>query len=276
MSIRDIFSSFTNLNADQFQSFIDANSEGSFTILDVRQPSEYEGARIPGSQLMPLPALNERLQELDPQKPIIAYWAAGRRSRAAAQILTGRGFKQVYNLKGGIAAWQGQAATGAEEMGMMLLKGDETPQDIICLAYGLEEGLHKFYADASQLAIETEVSAVLARLAEIEVRHKQKLFDLYKIVDSADTTIESFEKKVSTELMEGGFESGMLLEELGPTFKTAVEVLNFAMMLEAQGMDLYLRYAEKSENPKVQEILFDMAEDEKAHLKSLGNLMEKI
>jgi len=161
-------------------------------------------------------------------------------------------------------------------MGMMLLKGDETPQDIICLAYGLEEGLHKFYADASRLAIETEIRAVLARLAEIEVRHKQKLFDLYKIVDSADTTIDSFEKKVSTELMEGGFESGMLLEELGPTFKKAVDVLNFAMMLEAQGMDLYLRYAEKSENPKVQEILFGMAEDEKAHLKSLGNLLEKI
>jgi len=73
MSIRDIFSSFTNLNAGQFQSFIDANSEGSFTILDVRQPSEYEGARIPGSQLIPLPTLNERLQELDPEKPIIAY-----------------------------------------------------------------------------------------------------------------------------------------------------------------------------------------------------------
>jgi len=73
MSIRDIFSSFTNLNADQFHSFVDANSEGSFTILDVRQPLEYEGARIPGSQLIPLPSLNERLQELDPQKPIIAY-----------------------------------------------------------------------------------------------------------------------------------------------------------------------------------------------------------
>ena len=48
------------------------------------------------------------------------------------------------------------------------------------------------------------------------------------------------------------------------------------MMLEAQGMDLYMRCAEKSENPKVQEILFEMAGDEKAHLKSLGNLMEKI
>jgi len=73
MSIRDIFSSFNNINAEQFQSFIDANKEGSFTLLDVRQPSEYESARIPGSLLMPLPSLNEQLQELDPDKPVIAY-----------------------------------------------------------------------------------------------------------------------------------------------------------------------------------------------------------
>ncbi|MGD9302458.1 MAG: rhodanese-like domain-containing protein [Desulfobacterales bacterium] len=73
MSIRDIFSSFTNLNTDQFQSFIDTNKEGSFTLLDVRQPTEYESVRIPGSQLIPLPTLDERLQELDPEKPVIAY-----------------------------------------------------------------------------------------------------------------------------------------------------------------------------------------------------------
>lgn len=73
MSIMDIFSSFTNLNADAFNSFTETNKEGSFTILDVRQPSEYESARIPGSQLIPLPDLNDRLQELDPEKPVIAY-----------------------------------------------------------------------------------------------------------------------------------------------------------------------------------------------------------
>ena len=73
MSIRDIFSSFNNINAEQFQAFIDANKEGSFTLLDVRQPTEYESARIPGSQLMPLPGLSERLEELDPEKPVIAY-----------------------------------------------------------------------------------------------------------------------------------------------------------------------------------------------------------
>ena len=161
-------------------------------------------------------------------------------------------------------------------MGMMIIKGDETPQDIICLAYGLEEGLRKFYAASAQMAIEPKVIEVLSKLSEIELRHKQKLFGLYKTIDSADTAIESFEAKVNSELMEGGFDPDKLLEESLSAFKTAAEVLDFAMMLEAQGMDLYMRYAEKSENPKVQDILFEMADDEKAHLKSLGDLLENI
>jgi rubrerythrin len=191
-------------------------------------------------------------------------------------MLTAQGFKQVYNLKGGIAAWQGQAAAGPPEMGMILVKGDETPQDIICLAYGLEEGLQKFYAAATQMAIEAEVIKVLSQLAEIEERHKQRLFDLYKTIDAADTTIESFESKVNSELMEGGFDPDKLLESSKPAFKNATDVLSFAMMLEAQGMDLYMRYADKSEVAQVKEILYKMADEEKAHLKSLGDLFEKL
>jgi rubrerythrin len=161
-------------------------------------------------------------------------------------------------------------------MGMILLKGDETPQDIIYLAYGLEEGLRKFYAAAAKLAVAAKVASVLSNLAEIEVRHKQKLFDLYQSIDSAVTTLASFEDTVNSELMEGGLDPDRLLEESTPAFKTASDVLNFAMMLEVQGMDLYMRYAEKSRDPRVKEILFAMADDEKAHLKSLGDLFEKI
>jgi rhodanese-related sulfurtransferase len=73
MGIRDIFSPVNNMNTNQLQEFIDSNKEGAFTLLDVRQPSEYESARIPGSKLVPLPVLYDRLSELDPQKPIIAY-----------------------------------------------------------------------------------------------------------------------------------------------------------------------------------------------------------
>ena len=73
MGIRDLFTSVNNMNTTELQAFIDSNKEGTFTLLDVRQPAEYENARIPGSKLIPLPALDDNLSELDPQKPIIAY-----------------------------------------------------------------------------------------------------------------------------------------------------------------------------------------------------------
>ena len=275
MGVKDLFSPVTNMSTSQLQAFIDSNREGGFTLLDVRQPMEYENARIPGSKLIPLPVLNDRLSEIDPQKPVIAYWAAGRRSRAAAQILTGRGFKQVYNLKGGIAAWQGHAAAGPSEMGMMLLKGNETPREVICLAYGLEEGLRKFYAMSTKLAIDTEVVEILAKLAEIEEKHKQRLFGLYLTIDPTPLKVEAFENRITSELMEGGFDPDKLLEQSMPAFKTAAGVLDFAMTLEAQAMDLYMRYAEKSKDSEVKNTLFKMANEEKAHLKSLGDLLDK-
>ena len=73
MGFKDLFSSVTNMNTSQLQAFIDSNREGDFILLDVRQPAEYENARIPGSKLIPLPVLDDRLSELDPQKPVIAY-----------------------------------------------------------------------------------------------------------------------------------------------------------------------------------------------------------
>lgn len=73
MRLRNLFTPVNNMSAQQLQAFLDSNQEGSFTLLDVRQPEEYEAARIPGCKLVPLPSLDERLEELDPQKPIIAY-----------------------------------------------------------------------------------------------------------------------------------------------------------------------------------------------------------
>ena len=73
MRFRNLFTRVNDIDTNQLRSFIDSNEEGSFTLLDVRQPSEYETARIPGSKLIPLPSLDARLKELDPQKPVIAY-----------------------------------------------------------------------------------------------------------------------------------------------------------------------------------------------------------
>ena len=156
---------------------------------------------------------------------------------------------------------------------MLSLKGDETPQEIIALSYGLEDGLQKFYAAAANLAIDPEVVRILIKLAEIEIRHKQRLFELYLAVESNPQDRDAFEAEINSEMTEGGFNPDQLLEQNLPTFKTAPDVLNFAMMLEAQAMDLYMRYADKCEDQTVKETLFKMADEEKAHLKSLADLI---
>lgn len=73
MRLRNLFTPVNDMSPQQLQAFMDTRQEGSFVVLDVRQPEEYETARIPGSKLVPLPSLDDRLAELDPQKPIVAY-----------------------------------------------------------------------------------------------------------------------------------------------------------------------------------------------------------
>ncbi len=62
-----------NMSANEARAFMAEHKEGTYTLLDVRQPKEYEKSRIPGAVLMPLPELPKRLGELDPEKPTIAY-----------------------------------------------------------------------------------------------------------------------------------------------------------------------------------------------------------
>jgi glyoxylase-like metal-dependent hydrolase (beta-lactamase superfamily II)/rhodanese-related sulfurtransferase len=78
-------------------------------LLDVREPDEYTGelGHIPRSQLIPLKELSQRVGELNAYRdtPIIVVCRAGVRSTTAAAMLTGLGFSQVSNLKGGMLDW---------------------------------------------------------------------------------------------------------------------------------------------------------------------------
>jgi sulfur-carrier protein adenylyltransferase/sulfurtransferase len=80
----------------------------SFELIDVREPFEYEIARIDGAKLIPLGEITERLDELEREQPIVIHCHSGKRSAQAAQLLLQRGFTKVYNLEGGIDAWSDQ------------------------------------------------------------------------------------------------------------------------------------------------------------------------
>ena len=76
-----------------------------FTLIDVREPHEWQICRIPGATLMPLGDLPKRLQELNSSKIIVAHCKMGGRSAKACDFLRQAGFPNVLNMKGGILAW---------------------------------------------------------------------------------------------------------------------------------------------------------------------------
>ena len=198
----------------------------------------------------------------------------GGRSRAAAQFLAGQGFEEVYNLKGGIAAWQGLKAFGPAEMGMITLRGNETPQEVIVLAYSMEKGLADFYSRVPAMTHDSEVKKIIGKLVQIEEKHKDKLFALYKTLEPATQVRDLFEERIVSGVMEGGFTGEEFLEKNKPLLDTVQNLLSLAMMLEAQALDLYTRYAQKVEDIQSRSVLHDIAEDEKGHLATLGSLLE--
>lgn len=90
----------------------DQRGQPNLLLLDVREPFEWEIARINGARLIPLGELPARLRELDGHADIVTYCHHGTRSRHAADLLRAAGFSKVRNLTGGIDAWSREVEAG--------------------------------------------------------------------------------------------------------------------------------------------------------------------
>ena len=74
-------------------------------LIDVREPHEWEIARIPGARLIPLAAVADAVDSLDPSRDIVVHCKGGIRSAKAARQLRAAGFTRVWSLAGGITRW---------------------------------------------------------------------------------------------------------------------------------------------------------------------------
>jgi adenylyltransferase/sulfurtransferase len=77
-------------------------------VLDVREPAEYQIARVEGVALFPLSSLAQRFTELDPDQQYYLHCKVGMRSLQALQFLREQGFKHLKSVQGGIDAWSEQ------------------------------------------------------------------------------------------------------------------------------------------------------------------------
>ncbi len=73
MAIRDYFKPVTSMNTEEIRTLLKDKSPDEYNLIDVRLPVEYEMGHIPGSRLIPLDTIKEHSNELDHDKPTIAY-----------------------------------------------------------------------------------------------------------------------------------------------------------------------------------------------------------
>jgi sulfur-carrier protein adenylyltransferase/sulfurtransferase len=191
----------------------------------------------------------------------------------AAQLLAGKGFSQIYNLSGGIMAWQSEVAVGDQTEGLALFSGDESVEAALKVAYGLEAGLRDFYLSMAAKEFDASVQKLFSDLAEIEVKHQERLLSTYSEMTGQAAIKADFEAAVDGHL-EGGLSTEAFLARFTSDIDRVVDVISMAMAIEAQALDLYQRAGDNSASAESRKAFERIANEEKAHLKSLGELME--
>lgn len=268
MNWKSFFTPETSMGPEEARAFMASHPHDSYQLLDVRQPGEYEQGHLAGALLIPVKELGSRSAELDRNKPLIVYCRSGVRSKAASQLLLADGFKDVYNMSGGIMAWQGEKVSGGELQGLEFFMGREYP-DVFQMAYAMEEGLRQLYLALAKRATDLNHQKLLERLAAFEDGHKAKLLAMFAPNDFRGDKTGS-----STEI-EGGLDPQQVIAHFGPQLNTMQDVLQLGIMLEAQALDLYSRLARKGENEKSTELFNFLAKEEAQHLSYLSEELDK-
>lgn len=97
--------SYKDLNVEEFKKGFE--TEANAIIIDVRTPAELAEGQIDGHILINVmdPSFPNKINELDKSTPYYIYCRSGNRSGQVCNYMAGLGFEKLYNLEGGIMAW---------------------------------------------------------------------------------------------------------------------------------------------------------------------------
>ncbi|HQQ62913.1 MAG TPA: thiosulfate sulfurtransferase GlpE [Pseudomonadales bacterium] len=97
--------SFTCIPAAAAKQMMDS---GDVTIVDIRDPSSFAAAHVPGSFSLNNNNVSEFVAQADHDKPLLVFCYHGHSSQGAADFLAGQGFREVYSVDGGVEGWKMQ------------------------------------------------------------------------------------------------------------------------------------------------------------------------
>jgi rubrerythrin len=186
------------------------------------------------------------------------------------------GFKEVYSMEGGINAWDGVVAVGPLGLGMAYFADKNKPEEIIGIAWLLEEGAQRFYKDIAEMFDDKESVQLFNALGADEVRHKQVLMQLFRDLPEYETSSElpwSFTSEALDDVMEGGMHIDEALTQAKG--KNIVEILEYSIALETNAYDLYIKMERTIHEQASKTVFKTLLNEEKTHLDRLITLLEK-
>jgi rubrerythrin len=199
------------------------------------------------------------------------------RSRAAAAVLAREGFREAYSMEGGIHAWKGLRATGVPEAGMAYFEPGKSPEELIALAWILEEGSRKFYTEMGKGKRSPESAALFRDLSDDEEKHQSSLFKIYQKRSGKDSDPGFPQSFLSLESGVDYLEGGIVLEKAleWAQGKGPKDILEFSLSLEVNAIDLYIKMERRVEGKETKEVFQALSNQERNHLKRLSAALQK-
>lgn len=262
-----------DIDAQELKKIQAEEKEDSYVLVDVRQPEEYTEKHLPGALLAPLPDLESKLFSFDARKNYIFYCRSGNRSRAAARLARDSGMfeKEIYNLKGGILAYEGETLSNWPNF--RVFAHLNKLEEVVKQAIELEKGAYLFYK-----RINEEFAHVIGReFASFEELEKKHAHVIYKWAKGKQVSLEGFEllfEKASGEILEGGKSLEDWLEEV----KKQVDrnyLLEVALQIEIMAYDLYKNLVFQSFEEDSKSLFLILAEQEKVHMRVIAQKFSK-
>ena len=197
------------------------------------------------------------------------------RSRAAASVLRTAGFKEVYSMEGGMHAWQGLTATGAPQAGMAFFSASSGPEELIALAWVLEEGSRRLYASLAGMLANHEAAKLFMDLAAAEDHHKASLLGLYRNIANKEPGTD-FPRGIidaDEDRMEGGVKVSEARE--WARGRDVRDLLELSMALETDSYDLYIKMGRAVSGDRAKQVFDSLVEEEKVHLSRMAEVLDR-
>ena len=265
-----------DISAHDLKAYISEHKEQSYLLIDVREPKEYRQGHIPGSVLLPLKEVEAGITNFDLEKDIFFYCRSGRRSRIAANLVADMGIpaKSIFNLAGGILAWQGETLPDFPRVTVF-----DAAEDIpskLRRAIELEKGAQTFYRACAESFEDETISREAMTLAKLEVEHAKII---YRILHRHQPNLEDFEKifkAAAADIIEGGLSVAEAIEMLKKAEgNPCVNFSELALEIEFMAYDLYKNLGAMASEKEVALQMLALSEQEKGHTRVLANMLSR-